>query len=291
MKPENKVKNVKLREQQALVPLYGDREAGWIVRALIEDVMGWSTTDIILNGEYELNDYTVERLDKMTSRVTAGEPVQYVTGIAPFYGMQFKVNPAVLIPRPETAELVDLIVKDYGTCSDLSVLDCGTGSGCIAIALARNLPFAQVVAIDKSTAALEVARDNASRLKVKVDFREFDILSLPALTDESRYDIIVSNPPYIARHEEESMSSTVKDYEPSMALFVPDDDPLRFYHPILEYATYALKPGGKLYFEINPLYVEPLMNMLSSFDDTESLRDSQGNTRFVTARRPTAAKR
>lgn len=286
MKSQNSVTNVKRREQDALAPLYGEREAQWIVRALLEDVMGWNATDIILKGDYQLNDYTISRLDGMTARVAAGEPLQYVTGKAMFYGMQFLVTPDVLIPRPETAELVDMIVNDFKTVSDLTVLDCGTGSGCIAVALARNLPFSRVEAIDKSAAALNIARANAAALKVKVDFREGDILSLPDVHTPSRYDIIVSNPPYVAEHERDAMSVSVKDHEPSMALFVPDDDPLRFYRPIIVYAREALRSGGKLYFEINPLYLNQLLEMLSSFEDVDSMRDSQGFVRFVTARKP-----
>lgn len=287
MKLSNKVQDLRSRWQHMLTPRYGDREASWIVRALLEDVMGWTATDIVLKGDYEFNDYTVQKLDAMVSRICDGEPVQYVTGRAPFYGLTFRVTPAVLIPRPETAALVDMIVTDAGGRSDLKVLDCGTGSGCIAIALARNLPFSIVTAIDISADALDVARTNNADLGTRVDFRQADMLSLP-LADNNRYDIIVSNPPYIAENERSSMESHVLDHEPATALFVPDNDPLRFYRATAAYAIHALTAGGRLYFEINPLFAHSLDTMLrTDFDDVRIIRDSHGQLRYATAtRRP-----
>ncbi len=286
MEISNKVKDLRVRWQRQLATRYGDREAGWIVRSLLEDTMGWTSTDIVLRGDYEFSDYTVRKLDAMTERIAGGEPVQYVTGLAPFYGLMFRVTPDVLIPRPETAALVDMIVSDAAGRRDMRVLDCGTGSGCIAIALARNLPFASVTAIDISASALEVARTNGNNLGVRIDFRQADILSLPA-SDHSCYDIIVSNPPYIAEHERPSMESHVLDHEPSVALFVPDDDPLRFYNAAAGYARHALTPGGRLYFEINPLYADRLERMLCrDFINVSITRDSHGKQRYASAVRP-----
>ncbi|MBD5365480.1 MAG: peptide chain release factor N(5)-glutamine methyltransferase [Bacteroides sp.] len=284
MDVQNKVSDVKARAVKALETRYGTREATWIVRAIFEDVMGWSVTDLVTRGDYELNDYTATKIMNMVARVNAGEPVQYVTGVAQFYGMTFKVSPAVLIPRPETAELVDLIVKASGNRSDLRVLDCGTGSGGIAIALARNLPFSHVDAIDIDEDALKVARDNATHLKAAVNFREADMLSLSS-ADAGLYDIIVSNPPYIADSERKEMEVNVLDHEPHKALFVPDSDPLKFYSAVAEYARHALVPGGMLYFEINPLFVEQMKQLLADFDDVDIIRDSQGALRFATARK------
>lgn len=282
MDNNNRVDNVKSRGQQRLAGRYGDREAMWIMRAIFEDVMGWTSTDLVMKSDYELNDYTVRKIDDIVSRVAAGEPVQYVTGKAPFYGLTFYVTPDVLIPRPETAQLVDMIVNEMGARRDLAVLDCGTGSGCIAIALARNLPFASVTAIDKSPAAIEVAAKNAVELKVNVNFELADMMSMPA-SDTDVYDIIVSNPPYIAEYEKAAMDDNVLLHEPAMALFVPDDDPLRFYRAVAGYASHALKPGGRLYFEINPLFVDDMRRLLSSFDDVMFTRDAQGNMRFASA--------
>ena len=284
MNDQKKVSEVKIEAVRLLEHRYGAREAAWIVRVIFEDVMGWSVTDLVTRGDYELNDYTADKIIDMARRVNNGEPVQYVTGNACFYGMTFKVTPSVLIPRPETAELVDMIVKDRGDRRDLRVLDCGTGSGCIAVALARNLPFSLVEAIDIDGDALAVARDNAARLKARVDFREADMLSLPS-SDSQRYDIIVSNPPYIADRERVDMDANVLDHEPHKALFVPDDDPVKFYRAVAGYASHALVPGGMLYFEINPLFVEQMRQILTDFDDVDITRDSQGALRFAIARK------
>lgn len=278
-----KVKDFKAEALSMLSKVYGDREARWIVRALLEDVMGWNSTDLVLKDDYEFLPHTYHKLLEMASRVASGEPVQYVTGCAPFYGMTFHVTPSVLIPRPETAQLVDFIIADYSSRQDLQVLDCGTGSGCIAIALARNLPFSQVTAIDISADALTVARANAHDLKVRINFEQQDILTLPGILQDSTYDIIVSNPPYIADSERRDMSDNVLLHEPHQALFVPDDDPVKFYRAIAQYALTALKDGGRLYFEINPLYVKETKNLLTEFDDVTVQRDNQGRERFIIA--------
>ena len=285
MTDQNRVDTVRKREQQRLAQRYGSREATWIVRALFEHVMGWSSTDLVLKSAYELTDYTVSRLDEMTDRIAAGEPVQYVTGTAPFYGLDFHVTPAVLIPRPETAELVDRIVDDMKGRSDLHVLDCGTGSGCIAIALARTLPFSHVTAIDSQPEAVKIAKENAAALRVNVDIHRADIFALPA-SDDAIYDMIVSNPPYISENEKATIDDNVLLHEPHTALFVPDNDPLVFYRAIAGYAIHALKPGGRLYFEINPLFADDMRRLLSAFDDVTITRDSQGRLRFASATRP-----
>ena len=284
MSDQKKVNEVKAGAVRLLSRRYGAREAAWIVRVIFEDVMGWSVTDLVTRGDYELNDYTATKIIDMARRVNDGEPVQYVTGKAYFYGMTFEVTPSVLIPRVETAELVDLIVREWGDRRDLRVLDCGTGSGCIAVALARNLPFRRVEAIDIDGDALAVARANAGRLKARVDFREADMAALPS-ADEAVYDIIVSNPPYIADSERVDMEAHVLDHEPHKALFVPDDDPVKFYRAVTGYARHALAPGGGLYFEINPLFVEPMRQLLNDFDPVDFIRDSQGALRFAVARK------
>ena len=191
------------------------------------------------------------------------------------------MTPAVLIPRPETEQLVDLIVNE-NKASDLRVLDMGTGSGCIAISLARALKFACVDALDVSREALAIARENAAALKVKVRFFEHDmLLPQPAAT----YDIIVSNPPYICWSERESMDDNVKEYEPAQALFVPDDDPLLFYKSIVRYASQSLESGGRLYLEINQRFGEEMKNLLkgSGFTEVRIIQDSFGKVRFAAA--------
>lgn len=263
-----------------------DREARAMMRDIWEDVKGWSQTDVLVHLDTEVSDYIIRTFNTIADRVAAGEPLQYATGKAHFYGMTFAVTPAVLIPRPETAELVDIIVSDFGARPDLQVMDFCTGSGCIAIALSRNLPFATVYGEDVSDAALAVACENAKALKARVQFVHGDVLTLTA-PDRPLYDIIVSNPPYIAEHERAAMPANVRDHEPAMALFVPDSDPLRYYTPIARYAVQALRPGGALYFEINPLYADAMRRMLSAlFDDVDIRRDSYGRYRFAIARTP-----
>ena len=261
-------------------------EARDVARIIIEDLLGYDATAVIVNGDRVLQEATVERLRRAAARVVAGEPVQYVVGKARFAGMDFAVTPATLIPRPETEALTDMIIDDAAREPDMSVLDVGTGSGCIAITLARALRFARVEAVDISADALAVAADNARRLRAKVHFTCADALALSL--DSEAYDIIVSNPPYVCCSEAAEMDSRVLDHEPHSALFVPDDDPLLFYRAIAEQALRALRPGGKLYFEINPLHSAAMVSMLSAmgYDDVALHRDYLGRERYATAIKP-----
>lgn len=267
-----------------MTPSVGGDEARSAADIIFEDVLGYDKVKRVTSGDRTLEDFTVAHVDDIVRRFVGGEPLQYLIGRARFYGLDFKVTPAVLIPRPETAGLVDEIVADADDRSDLRVLDCGTGSGCIAIALARNLRFPTVDAIDISDDALAVARENAADMGVNVNFMHADMLAMKA-PSAPVYDIIVSNPPYICDKERGEMESRVLDYEPAKALFVPDDDPLRFYRAVAGYAVKALKPSGRLYFEINPLYVSQLRAMLggAGFDDVTITRDYKGNYRFCAA--------
>ena len=267
-----------------MTPSVGGDEARSAADIIFEDVLGYDKVKRVTSGDRTLEDFTVAHVDDIVRRFVGGEPLQYLIGRARFYGLDFKVTPAVLIPRPETAGLVDEIVADADDRSDLRVLDCGTGSGCIAIALARNLRFPTVDAIDISDDALAVARENAADMGVNVNFMHADMLAMKA-PSAPVYDIIVSNPPYICDKERGEMESRVLDYEPAKALFLPDDDPLRFYRAVAGYAVKALKPSGRLYFEINPLYVSQLRAMLggAGFDDVTITRDYKGNYRFCAA--------
>lgn len=264
----------------------GQREATAAARIILEDMRGVTPTDLVVNGHRTLENDTIARIREIAYKIRNGMPVQYAVGQARFYGMDFVVTPDVLIPRPETEGLVDMIVGDFGSGNDLKVLDCGTGSGCIAIALARNLRFADIRAIDISEAALKVAEDNARRLKTRIAFAREDILTLDSGV-KYKYDIIVSNPPYITHNESADMDPRVKDYEPSGALFVPDDDPLKFYRPIALFASNALKNDGQLYFEINPRFVDGLKEMLAAtgFNNVDAERDYLGRYRFIRASR------
>ena len=267
-----------------LSPVYDQSEGRWLMRIILEHLKGWSQSDILLKDDYEIDTSLSERIDTIINRLLTHEPIQYILGETYWHGLKIKVTPAVLIPREETSELID-IIADENKGSDMNVLDVCTGSGCIAIALARTLPFAQVTAVDISADALDVARQNGELSKTKITFIQSDALKALPLPDNS-FDIIVSNPPYIAQNEERLMSPNVLDYEPHIALFVPDDDPLRFYKAISSDATRLLKPGGKLYYEINPLYSARLADMLEhdGWQDISVIKDIHGKDRFISAR-------
>ena len=255
------------------------QEVQAMIRVICEDIFNYDQVDVALRQESELPVFAPERVADIIARLQRHEPLQYIVGTARFHGHKFKVTPAVLIPRPETEQLVDLII-DENTVSDLHVLDMGTGSGCIAISLARALKFPQVDALDVSRDALAVARENADALKVKVRFFESDML---APQPPARYDIIVSNPPYICWSEREAMEANVKDYEPGQALFVPDNDPLLFYKAIAPYAAESLERGGRLYLEINQRFGTEVKRLLedNGFDEVRIIDDSYGKPRFV----------
>lgn len=269
-----------------LAEIYGQREAQWMVRIILENVKGYSPVDVVLHREEVLSDFIVGKIEDVTNRLLKNEPIQYIFGSARFYGNSFKVTSATLIPRPETEELVALIDKENRD-TDLRVLDVGTGSGCIAVTLARVLRFPIVEAIDISEDALAVAQENAQSLRVKVNFKKSDALAMEK-PKTPIYDIIVSNPPYIADKEREDMSQNVLQYEPHSALFVSDNDPLCFYRAIGDYGTKALKSGGRLYFEINPLYVEEMRAMLDAmgYKEIRVVRDLPGKERIIAAVKP-----
>lgn len=269
-----------------LAGIYGQREAQWMVRIILENVKGYSPVDVVLHRDEVLSDFIVGKIEDVTNRLLKNEPIQYIFGSARFYGNSLKVTHATLIPRPETEELVALIDKENRE-TDLRVLDVGTGSGCIAVTLARVLRFPIVDAIDISEDALAVAQENAQSLRVNVNFKKGDALAMEK-PNTPIYDIIVSNPPYIADKEREDMSQNVLQYEPHTALFVPDNDPLRFYRAIGDYGTKALKGGGRLYFEINPLYVEEMRAMLDAmgYKEIRAVRDLPGKERMMVAVKP-----
>lgn len=255
-----------------------------MMRVIMEEVMHYSPVDVVIRADDELPEFFPSRLDNIMSRLERHEPLQYILGSALFHGHRFRVTPATLIPRPETEQLVDLIIDECGQREDLRVMDLGTGSGCIAISLARALKFAQVTGVDISNNALQVARDNATALKVRVHWLEADMLEMPSMPAQSQ-DIVVSNPPYITLSEQAAMERNVLDYEPRQALFVPDDDPLRFYRAIASIAAAVLTPGGRLYVEINRRFGQETAALFEQqgFADTRVLKDSFGNDRFVTA--------
>ena len=260
--------------------LSGFSEAQATAFALLDDLFGASRTDVLMDRRVELGADAEARLQRALAALEAGQPLQYATGKAPFCGKSFEVNAHVLIPRPETELLVELVCG----CSPQRVLDCGTGSGCIAVSVALALPEAQVEAWDISAEALAVARRNARVLGAKVRFRQRDMLLLPARR-RALYDVIVSNPPYICQSEEADMEAHVKDYEPHLALFVPDDNPLRFYVALAVLGKMRLHRGGSLLLECNRRYAHAVSAMLQAegYTGCEVIADCFGAPRMVRA--------
>lgn len=273
--------------RDGLAGIYSKGEIDAMVRIIFERLMGYSTVDMVLRADTEVPDFIAAKIDDAVARLQRHEPIQYILDDAYFYGLHFHVNRSTLIPRPETEQLIDLIVKHHDSTPDLHVLDIGTGSGCIATALARTLHFAKVDAIDISPDAIAVAERNAKELKAKVKFEVADILT--AQPPREAYDIIVSNPPYIAASEQRDMECNVLQYEPHTALFVPDDNPLLFYRAITAYSLTALKPGGHLYFEINTRFADMTAQMLTDagMEEVKIELDYTGRKRFAIARKKT----
>lgn len=288
-----------------LTAIYNEREAQAIVRTVLDALFGMSLTDICLGKVTQLSADDTTRLEKIMQRLEKSEPVQYVLGAEWFAGRLFDVAPGVLIPRPETEDLVKWacdeakekekednskeergkeekeVSKKGEEAPHPSILDIGTGSGCIAITVALALPQARVTAWDISTDALAIAAGNAHRLGASVRFEHQDALSAP--DDKERWDVIVSNPPYICDKERADMSDNVLSYEPELALFVPDSAPLLFYRAIARYASKALKPGGRLLFETNTAYAHEVAQAMADegFTAIEVRNDCFGKPRMV----------
>ena len=261
---------------------YANGEASAMALMLLEDVAGISRTQALM-GE-NVDEDTMGTLRTMAERIANGEPLQYVTGKAEFCGMSFKVNSNVLIPRPETEELVEWIV-DVAKRKEgrVRVLDIGTGSGCIAVSIAKNVGTAQVDVWDVSEGALRTARENAASNGVDVRFERVDVLSFDGKTSNEKYDIIVSNPPYICKSEAKDMERNVLEHEPHIALFVDDDDPLLFYRRIADIGNHLLNDGGLLFYEINRQYGAETIAMLqaSGYSNIVIRQDQFGNDRMT----------
>ena len=261
---------------------YDVSEARSIVRLLLMDTFGLTLTDICGGALNALTEAEQRLLEELMVRLEEGEPVQYVTGKAFFCNREFRVRPGCLIPRPETEELCQWIITEANNARD--ILDIGTGSGCIAITLKACLPDADITAWDISCEALEIAQENAEINRTDVRFAIQDTLSPP--DDIDRWDIIVSNPPYICQKEADTMERNVLDYEPQQALFVPDKDALLFYNSIIRYAVKALKPDGILFFEINPIYAHEVKAAMEAhgFNDVCIRKDMNDKMRMARGR-------
>ncbi len=267
-----------------LSPIYCKQEIESITRLIFEKVPGLTRLQVHLNQQEIISSANLAQIKEIVNRLIQFEPIQYILGETEFYGLPMKVNPGVLIPRPETEELVDWIIHDCHPANP-TILDIGTGSGCIPIALSKNLTRAVAEGWDISPDALMVARENAEINQVKIDFVCADILNIGYPVQKQKYDIIVSNPPYVRVSEKSAMLRNVIDFEPHIALFVPDKDPLVFYSTIADIATDQLKPGGKLYFEINEQFGNETADLLSlkGFKNIILRKDINGKERMLKA--------
>jgi release factor glutamine methyltransferase len=273
--------------RKALEEVYTREEASVMVRAVLEEVCGIPPYKLLSGEDRRLEEGEELRLSKITERLTSYEPLGYVLGRVYFFGLWLEVNRAVLIPRPETEELVEKVLEQCKG-EELEILDVGTGSGCIACALAAKLPSAYVTAIDSSPEALSMARRNAQSAGVRVSFAVADMLgeeSMDEVLGEAFFDVIVSNPPYVRESEKAKMGRNVVDYEPACALFVPDARPLLFYEGLVRLAHRRLKLGGLFYAEINEALGVETATLVRALglQEVEIQRDMRGNDRFIRA--------
>ena len=280
--------NFKQLLQQFTIELqgvYGVEEAKAMFYMVAKHLSALRKSDLILKGQEDLQSSLEMKYLSLLEELKAGKPIQYALGEAEFYGLTFRVNPSVLIPRPETEELVEWVLNTSGTASkSMDILDIGTGSGCIAIALQKELPKSRVSAMDISAAALETAKENAKRNQVAVEFIQADILNYGGAS--KKYDLIVSNPPYVKLDEQPEMHAHVLDHEPHLALFVRNENPLIFYKAIAAFAKLNLVKSGYLFFEINEYLGKEMVDMLvsNSFIDIELKKDMQGADRMIRCR-------
>ena len=278
--------------QTVLLPIYSNREASVIAEWIIEEITGWTKSKRIIYNDHHLNPEQEQLYFQYEKELLQGKPVQYVIGKSWFKGRTFKVNEHVLIPRPETEELVNEIIS-YHThsleknTSPFKALDIGTGSGCIAISLQLELPHWEVWAIDKSTAALDTAKENADQLNANIHFKEIDILSDAYINHLPAFNLIVSNPPYIPHTDKKEMTAQVIDHEPHLALFVTNQDPLQFYKAILSFSEHHLIRGGTLWFETHMDYAHDVAALMKTEEYEEVIvrKDLQGKDRIVSGKR------
>lgn len=282
-----KLKLFKEQFYNKLESKFPQSEIATFFKILIDSYLSIKPVDLVLNPDLELSVEQLKLMKTAEERLHTTEPIQYILGETEFYGYPFEVTYAVLIPRPETEELVERITKDLQeqVFNNLSILDIGTGSGCIAISLAKNLPNAKISAIDISEKAIELAQRNAEKNDVSVNFLKRDILNTSVLPH--KYTVIVSNPPYVRNLEKAEISSNVLDHEPGLALFVDDNDPLIFYRKISELAYSFLEEEGVLYFEINQYLGEETINLIKKigFTTVELRDDFAGKPRMIKAKR------
>lgn len=279
-----KLKEIKSKFNDDLHGIYPGLEIDSFFKLLSEAYLNLSPVEIVLQSDMEIEPAIQEKFSAALKRLKAYEPIQYIIGRTEFFGLPLNVNPDTLIPRPETEELVKLTLQEVAeanTAEKLRILDIGTGAGCIAVALAKNLPDAEISAMDVSEEALKVAEENAKINKVDVHYFQGDILTMESLPE--KYHFIVSNPPYVRLSEKRMMDSNVVDFEPELAIFVTDEDPLLFYRKIAQLAKRQLTENGKLFFEINEYLGEDLLALIidEGLENIHLIKDIYGKNRML----------
>ena len=281
----NKIKDIRRYYKRQLVDLYDENEIDSFLYILFEEYAGLSKAQILLNAEATISESELLKIHFAVKALMNHKPIQYIIGSSEFYGLKFKVSPDVLIPRPETEELVELIIKENSKKKKMSIADIGTGSGCIAITLSKYLPGAEVTAIDVSPSTIHIAKENAKLNGQEIQFLKMDFLKTRSWDKLGSYDIIVSNPPYVRKSEIKAMNKNVLDYEPAKALFVEDENPLVFYNAIAKFAKEHLNKAGIVYCEINQYLGNETSALFfeAGFQSVEIIKDMNRNDRILKA--------
>jgi len=284
----NRIGDVRVHYQHILYGKYPDREADNLLFMIIEAYTGLPRAKILMDPDAKISESELLKIHWAIKDLLKDKPVQYILGTTDFFGLSFRVNSKVLIPRPETEELVEIVLKTLDIEQTYRILDVGTGSGCIAISLKHFRPASEVVALDVSEFALEVARENAESNHALIEFKRMDILDEAQRSSLGKFDLIISNPPYIPNYEKLAMKRNVLDFEPPISLFVPDDDPLLFYRALLNFSEHHLLSGGSVFCEVNQSLASETAQLFkqSGMHAVQIKDDFKGNKRFVSGKKP-----
>lgn len=279
----NRIGDIRSFYRRKLCDIYEEKEADNMLFMILMEITGLNKAGILINHEQAVSESELLTIHFAVKDLLKEKPIQYVLGKTEFYGLPFIVNSKVLIPRPETEELVAMVIEELKLEPTQNVLDIGTGSGCIAVTIKKKIPKAKVTALDISSFALDIAKENALLNKVRIDFKIFDLLNWKGWENEEKFDIIVSNPPYVRNLEKKEMKPNVLNYEPEIALYVEDNNPLIFYKSIADFAKLHLKSGGKIFCEINQYLAEETRSLFKqhNFSNVDIRKDMSGNYRIL----------
>lgn len=279
----NRIGDIRSFYRRKLCDIYEEKEADNMLFMILMEITGLNKAGILINHEQAVSESELLTIHFAVKDLLKEKPIQYVLGKTEFYGLPFIVNSKVLIPRPETEELVAMVIEELKLEPTQNVLDIGTGSGCIAVTIKKKIPKAKVTALDISSFALDIAKENALLNKVRIDFKIFDLLNWKGWENEEKFDIIVSNPPYVRNLEKKEMKPNVLNYEPEIALYVEDNNPLIFYKRISDFAKLHLKSGGKIFCEINQYLAEETRSLFKqhNFSNVDIRKDMSGNYRIL----------